>query len=126
MYLFQLYKNIKPYSDFNDLLGFRIDFEHCLTETELIKNIEFEMTGNLECMMLVKCKLKDKNLQPREVAYKIIECWKTELATSDHLYKVEINTQSSSKTNQLQVEKFVLTFVTWHSFFLTGQIIVQQ
>lgn len=119
-------KNIKPYSDINDLIGFRIDFEHWLTETGLIKNVEFEMTGNLECMMLVKCKLTDKNLQPREVTYRIIECWKTELATSNHLYKVEVNTQFSNKTNQLQIEKFVLTFATWHSIFLTGQIIVKQ
>ncbi len=123
-FLKSLDKNIKPYSDSDDLLGFRIDFEGWLTETEIIDDIEFEMTGNLECMMLVKCKLINKKLQPREVADKIIECWKTRLATSNQLYKVQMDTSYDTKRNQSHIDKFVLTFATWHSIFLTGQIIV--
>jgi hypothetical protein len=125
-FLKSLDKNIKPYSDSDDLLGFRMDFEVWLTETEIIADIEFEMTGNLECMMLVKCKLNNKKLQPWQVSDKIIECWKTRLATSNQLYKVQLNTSYDSNKNQTHINKFVLTFATWHSIFLTGQIIVTE
>jgi hypothetical protein len=116
-------KEIQPYSDSDDLLGLRVDFDDCLTATEIIDDIEFEMIGKLECMMLVKCKLIKKKLRPREVADKIIECWKTRLATSNQLYKVQMDTRYDAN-NKLHIDRFVLTFATWHSIFLTGQIIV--
>jgi hypothetical protein len=125
-FLKSLDKNIKPYSDSDDLLGFRIDFEVGLTETEIIDKIEFEMTGNLECMMLVKCKLINKKLKPREVADKIIECWKTRLAFYNQMYKVQLDTSYDNNKNQSHIDKFVLTFATWHTIFLTGQIIVTR
>ncbi|WP_207621528.1 hypothetical protein [Flavobacterium sp. AJR] len=125
-FLKSLDKSIEPYSDATDFLKFRMDLENWLIETEIIKNIEFEMTGDLECMMLIKCKLINKDLQPREVAYKIIECWKTKLTNSNQLYKIEMNTSFNHNKNQSQTDKFVLSFATWHSFFLTGQIIVQR
>lgn len=118
--------NIKPYSEHDDLLGFKIDFESYLDETELIGNIEFEMTENLECMMLVKCKLIDENIQPRDIASKIIECWKSRLATSNQLYKIEIENIYNSKKNQLEMERFELDFATWHKIYLTGKIIVTK
>lgn len=124
-FLKSLDKSIKPYSGSDDLIGFRIDFEVYLTETEIIDDIEFEMTGNLECMILVKCKLINKKMQPREVAGKIIECWKTRLATSNQLYKIQMNTNYDTNRNKLHIDRFILTFATWHSIFLTGQIIVK-
>ncbi len=125
-FLKTLDKNIKPYSDTNDFLKIRTDLESWLTNTSIIKNIEFEITGNLECMILIKCKLINKNLQPREVAHKIIEGWKTNLIPSNQLYKVEMNTSFDWNKNQLQTDKFILSFATWHSIFLTGQIIVKR
>jgi hypothetical protein len=65
-------------------------------------------------------------LQPREVADKIIEGWKTRLASSNQLYKVQMNTSYDTNKNQAYIDKFVLTFATWHSIFLTGQIIVAE
>ncbi|MFD2907624.1 hypothetical protein ACFSX9_02640 [Flavobacterium ardleyense] len=126
IFLSSIDKKIKPYSDYDDLLGFKIDFEGWLNETEIIREIEFEMTGNLECMILVKCKLIAENIQPRDVAFKIIECWKTRLATSNHLYKIEMENKFNQRKNQLEIEKMVLSFATWHSIYLTGQIIVTQ
>ncbi|MCD0472824.1 hypothetical protein LPB87_00275 [Flavobacterium sp. EDS] len=125
-FLKTLDKNIKPYSDTNDFLKIRTDLESWLTNTSIIKNIEFEITGNLECMILIKCKLINKNLQPREVAHKIIEGWKTNLIPSNQLYKIEMNTSFDWNKNQLQTDKFILSFATWHSIFLTGQIIVKR
>lgn len=125
-FLKSLNKRIKPYSEYDDLLGFRIDFEGWLYETEIIKKVEFEMTGNLECMMLVKCKLDNKKILPRKVADKIIECWKTRLATSNQLYKVRLETKFDRNPYQLYIDKFELTFATWHSIYLTGQIIVTE
>ena len=114
--------SIKPYSSHDDLLGFRIDFEGWLSETNLIKEIDFEMTGNLECMMLVKCTLKKQDSSPREVADNIIKCWKTRLATTNQLYKVQLD----DVEDKALLDKFVLTFATWHSIYLTGEIIVTE
>ena len=125
-FLKSLDKSIKPYSEYDDLLGFRIDFEGWLYETGIIEQVEFEMTGNLECMILVKCKLEKEEIQPRDVAVKIIECWKTRLATSNQLYKVQLETNFNTITFQNHIDKFVLTFATWHSIYLTGQIIVTE
>jgi hypothetical protein len=125
-FLKSINQNIKPYSDPDDILGFKIDFEGYLDQTELIGDIEFKMTGNPECMLLVNCKLIAKNVQPRDVAYKIIECWKTQLATSNQLYKVEMKNIYNLKKNQLEMEKFELTFATWHSIYLTGKIILTK
>jgi hypothetical protein len=125
-FLRSLDKNIKPYSDVNDFLKFSTDFENWLTDTSIIKNINFEMTGNLECMILIKCKLIDKDLQPRDVAYKIIECWKTKFVTPNQLHKIEMNTSFNRNKNQSQTDKFILSFATWDSFFLTGQILVKR
>lgn len=59
-FLKSLDNTIGPYSDYDDLLGFRIDFEGRLYETEIIDQVEFEMTGKLESMILVKCKLNSQ------------------------------------------------------------------
>jgi hypothetical protein len=117
---------IKPYSNSDDLLGIRTDFDIWLSKTDIIDDLKFEMTENLECMMSVNCKLINKYLQPREVAEKIIECWKTKLAAKNQLYKVLMKTIYDSKTTQLHIDKFTLTFATWHSIYLTGQIIVTE
>ena len=76
--------------------------------------------------MIVKCKLIKENIKPREIAYKIIECWKTRLATSNQLYKVDMINKYNSRKNQLETEKFELTFATWHKIYLTGKIIVTK
>jgi len=52
-FLANLDSNVLPYNG-DDLHGYEIDFDHYLTETGLISNIDFEMTGNPECMILVK------------------------------------------------------------------------
>jgi len=125
-FLKSLDKSIKPYSEYDDLLGFRIDFEGWLYETGIIDQVEFEMTGNLECMILVKCRLEKLTILPRNVADKIIECWKTRLAISNQLFKVQLETKVDTNTFQLHIDKFVLTFATWNSIYLTGQIIVTE
>jgi hypothetical protein len=124
-FLHSLSPNIKPYSGDN-LTGFKYDFDAYLSETEIIKDIQFEMSENLECMMMVKCKLLNNKYQPREVADKIIECWKTRLSTSNQLYKVQMDTNYDINKNQLHIEKLILTFATWHTIFLTGKIIVTE
>lgn len=104
--------------------GYRIDFDHYLADTTLFSNITFEETGNKECMLNVKCKLLKKDIQPRLVAATIIDVWKNDLATSNQLYKVELQTKRDLHSEQLHLDRFVLTFASWHSIYLTGQIVV--
>ena len=124
-FLEKLSRRIKPY-DGEDMHGYRIDFEYFLSETELFKEINFEETGNNECLLVVKCKLKNKGIQPRLIADTVIQNWKEHLATSNQLYKVALQTKSDFHSNNLLLDKFVLTFASWHSIYLTGEIIVTQ
>lgn len=120
-----LNKDIKPYSG-DDLLGFRIDFDGYLTETETIDDIQIEITDRPECMILVKCTLLDKDLPCRQVGDRIIECWKNDLRISNHLYKADLQCSFDDQTFKSRLEKFTLTFATWSSIYLTGQIIVTR
>lgn len=125
-FLEKLNGGIKPY-DGEDLQGFRIDFDHFLSETELFSDIDFEETGNKECLLIVKCKLSKKDIQPRLVAETIIRTWKNNLATSNQLYKVELKVDADTNSDKLLLlDTFTLTFGSWHSIYLTGQIIVTR
>ena len=124
-FLEKLSKSIKPYNG-EDIHGYCIDFEYFLSETELFRNIDFEETGNNECLLVVKCKLKKKDIQPRLIADTVIQYWKNHLATSNQLYKVELQTKSDFNSNKLLLDNFVLTFASWHSIYLTGEIMVTQ
>jgi len=70
-------KNIRPYSDPDDLLGYRIDFDGLLPDEEdkiIGEDLEFVMTGNPERMMIVKAKAKTRVL--RIIAEYVIDKWK--------------------------------------------------
>lgn len=124
-FLEKLNANVKPYDNEN-MQGYRIDFEHFLSETELFNDIDFEETGNNENLLVIKCKLAKKDIQPRLIADTVIKTWKTNLATSNQLYKIELKTKSDIRSNNLLLDKFILTFASWHSIYLTGKIIVTQ
>ncbi|MCU0451403.1 MAG: hypothetical protein MUC97_16435 [Bernardetiaceae bacterium] len=111
-FLKSLDKNIAPYSSDDDLHVLRVDLERWLNKTEILEDVQFEMTGNLECMMIIRCKLVDQSLQPKKVANKMIECWQEKLAQANQFYKIKWHNDT-----------FILIFATWHSMFLTGQII---
>jgi len=106
--------------------GYRIDFDHFLSETELFNDIDFEETGNKECLLIVKCKLAKNDTQPRLVADTVIKTWKNNLATSNHLYKVELKVDADTHSDKLLLDTFTMTFASWHSIYLTGQIIVTR
>jgi hypothetical protein len=124
-FLEKLNGSIKPY-DGENMQGYRIDFDHFLSETELFSDIDFEETGNKEYLLIVKCKLSKKDIQPRLVAETVIESWKKELATSNQLYKIDLKMKSDIHSDKLLLDKFTLTFASWHTIYLTGQIIVTQ
>jgi hypothetical protein len=118
-------KEIKLYSG-DDLLGFRIDFDGYLTETEIIDDIQIEITERPECMILVKCTLLDKDLPCRQVGDRVIDCWKNDLKITNHLYKADLQCSFDDQTFKSRLDKFTLTFATWSSIYLTGQIIVTR
>jgi len=108
--------NIKPYSGDN-LTGFKIDFENYLIGTDIIE------TGQDDCMVKVICKLTKDYQSPSTVINKIIDCWKTELAIANHLFKVEFDVNMVQE--KYVVERFNLTFATWDQIYLTGKILIE-
>ncbi len=124
-FLNSLDKNILPYSDPDDLLGYRIDFDGLLPDEDdkiIGEDIEFVLTGNPECMMIINAKAKTRQL--RTVAGYVIDRWKNHLATSNQLYKIDYAVQTTLE-NGLELDYFILSFATWHKIYLTGQIIVR-
>jgi hypothetical protein len=123
-FLKSLDKSIKPYSEPDDLLGYRIDFDDWLSvdDNKIIgEELEFIMTNNPECMMIVKANAKTKVL--RTIAAYVIDRWKNHLATSNQLFKVDYEIRTNSK-DEFEMKFFKLSFATWHSIYLTGEIIV--
>jgi hypothetical protein len=106
-------KNLTPCSKDDDLRVLRADLERWLNKTEILEDVQFEMTDNLECMLVIRCKLVNQNLAPKEIANKMVECWQEKLAQANQFYKIKWHNDT-----------FILTFATWHSMFLTGQIII--
>ncbi len=123
-FLKSLDKSIKPYSEPDDLLGYRIDFDGWLPDDDnkiIGEELEFIMTNNPECMMIVKANAKTKVL--RTIAAYVIDRWKNHLATSNQLFKVDYEIRTNSK-DEFEMKFFKLSFATWHSIYLTGEIIV--
>jgi hypothetical protein len=114
---------IKPY-DGDNLTGFKIDFDSHLSTLQNVQSVEIVETGQLDCMVVIFVKLDNKYNTPRFVTDRIIDCWKSNLALSNQLFKVTIDTKMIGDKHL--VNRFVLTFVTWSSIFLTGQIIIEE
>lgn len=98
-----------------------IDFRRLLTCTDIMASIRMEMKERLECMVVVRWILEDKNLSGREVADRIIECWKNEAGTANHLYKVDLQLGFNDPAF-----KFTLEFVAWSTVYVTGQLVVTR
>lgn len=123
-FLKSLDKSIKPYSDSDDLLGYRVDFDGLLPDGDhkiIDENLEFEMTGNPEWMMIIKANATTRVLGT--IAEYVIDKWKNNLATSNQLFKIDFANRTNSK-GEIEMDFFKLSFATWHSIYLTGEIIV--
>ena len=104
------------------MLGYQIDFDLSriafLQKTNGVKDVKVIKTDQKECMIKITCLLFKDNNNDRLKADKIIEWWKNSLAFNNQLYKVNIETE-------LNKRRYILSFRTWHSMYLTGQIIIE-
>jgi len=114
--------DLKPYSG-DDLTGFKMDFEAYLIDTEVVEDVDVIETGLNDCMVNVICKITKDYSTPRLVTDKIIDCWKKDLAKTNHMYKVDLETKMIKDRHV--IDRFILTFVTWNKIYLTGQIIIE-
>ena len=78
------------------------------------EDLEFVMTGNPECMMIVKANAKTRVLGT--IAEYVIDKWKNHLATSNQLFRVDFATRTNLK-GELEMDFFKLSFSTWHSIY---------
>jgi hypothetical protein len=123
-FLKSLDKSIKPYSNPDDLGGYQVDFDYLLPDEDgniIGDDLEFVLTNNPECMMIVKAKAKTRSLGT--IAAYVIGKWKNELSTSNQLFKVDFGIKTNSK-GDFEMDYFKLSFATWHSIYLTGEIVV--
>ncbi|NRA68688.1 MAG: hypothetical protein HRU19_29650 [Pseudobacteriovorax sp.] len=112
-----------PYST-DALLTIRSDIDLMLREVHGVDaNIDFEETGNPECLLLVKAKFSARSLSLSE----LIECWKVVMIDSNQLYKINWKTTWSERNSRLIWQEVTLDFATWHErSYLTGRIIIDR
>lgn len=110
-------KNCVPYDDEN-IEGFIVDFEYALEELEEIQKIDCKVDlSNQDEMIVVKCKLLNNDKSSRPPIEKIYKCWEEQLSFEHHKYKIDWN-------RDFEKIEFELSFITWHSMYLTGKIIL--
>ena len=109
--------NCKPYDNQN-IEGFIADFDYGLYNIKQIGNLKFTKSLSDKYQMLtIECKLKDKNIEARPLIDEICKSWREKNQIDNLHYKIDLKHFDKGFT-------FELTFVTWHSMFLTGKIIV--
>ena len=112
-------KDCRPYDNEN-IEGFVTDFDYLLGRIIEIKKVTCKVNlSNRNEMIIVNCELENKKTRPRPLIDKICKCWREELALMNSKFKIELNFKNDKF-------KFVLSFVTWHSMYLTGKIIIEK
>ncbi len=112
-------KDVKPY-DKENIEGFIVDFDYLLGAIEEIREVSCEINlSNQNEMIKVHCELKDEVKNPRPLLDEVCKCWREELRFKKSKYKTDLD----FKNNKF---KFVLSFITWHSMYLTGKIIIEK
>lgn len=112
-------KDCKPYNKEN-IEGFIADFDYSLGAIEEIKKVNYEVNlSNRKEMIRVNCELKSKIRSSRPLIDKICKSWNEELAFNESKHKFTTGFEKGKF-------KFVLSFITWHSMYLTGKIIIEE
>lgn len=107
-------KNCIPYNTEN-IDGFVFDFKYYLENLKEIKSVECEINlSNQEEMIIVKCELENTINRLRPLFEGICKTWRKEISFKNAKFKTNIN------ENLIE-----LSFITWHSMYLTGKIIVE-
>ena len=114
----QLPDNCKP-CDWGNIGGFITDLEYGLESIRQIQSLKFTKSlSDKYQMLIVECKVKNKNVSARPLIDEICENWRTGITFKNALYKTKLTYFDNHF-------KFHLTFATWNSSMcLTGKIIV--
>lgn len=111
-------KNLKPYFDDN-ILGFKVDFDHYLDNEELFKSIEIIESADLKQILTIKLKKKEFKFAP--IYQFISKQWRENLTLGAD--RIRIDYKLVNDTNNIDWMKF--QFATWSTIYMTGQIIVE-
>jgi Elongation factor Tu C-terminal domain len=115
MFFKQLPSDCKPYDE-QSIDSFRVNFEHYLKQIKGIKSIEIRQNlADKNQMITVTC--NTETTDRRALIQEICACWHDKLAFKNTLYKTEFNLIEN-------ILNFELNFVTWHSMYATGKIIL--
>ncbi len=120
-----LHENIKAYSNPDDLKGYQMDFDYLLPDGDgkvIGENIQITTTDRPECMMIINANALTRSLS--EISEYVFDRWKNRLALRNNLYKTDFALKSTLKKD-IELDYFKLSFATWDSMYLTGEIIVK-
>lgn len=113
----QLPNDCKPYN-WQNIGGFIADFEYGFNKIKQIQNVKFTKSlSDKNQMLTVECKVQNKNINPRPLIDEVCKSWREEIAFKNSVYKIKL-------TYFDKHFEFELTFLTWHSMYLTGKILI--
>lgn len=110
-------KNMKPYFGDN-ILGFKIDFDHFLDNEELFKGLEIIESKNPKQLLTIKLKKKENTFST--VIQFILKQWRENLTLGSDRLRIDYELDESYKLQNMEMQ-----FATWSSIYMTGKIIVE-
>jgi len=110
-------KSMNPYFGDN-ILGFKVDFEHFLDNEDLFSQIEIIESKNQTQILTVKLKKKENAVS---TIYKfLIKQWKENLTLGADRLRIDYTINENRK-----LEKMTMQFATWNEIYMTGKIIIE-
>ena len=110
-------KNLKPYFGDN-ILGFKVDFDHFLDNEELFKKLEIIESNNPFQILTIKLTKKENTFST--VYQFLIKQWKENLKLSADRLRIDYKLDTSNKLDKMEIQ-----FATWNTIYMTGKIIIE-
>ena len=110
-------KDIKPYFGDN-ILGFKVDFDHFLDNEELFDGMEILESKNPKQILTIKIKKKENTFAT--VIQFILKQWRENLTLGPDRLRIDYKLDESYKLQNMEMQ-----FATWSSIYMTGKIIVE-
>lgn len=110
-------KNMKPYFGDN-ILGFKVDFDHFLDNEKLFKEMEIIESNNPSQILTVKLKKKENTFAT--VYQFITKQWREHLTLGKDRLRIDYILDQSGKLQKMEMQ-----VATWSTIYMTGKIIVE-
>jgi hypothetical protein len=108
---------LKPYFGDN-ILGFKVDFDHFLDNEKLFDELEIIESKNPTQILTINLRKKENTFAT--VYQFITKQWRENLTLDADRLRIDYKLDESNKLQKLEMQ-----FATWSTIYMTGKIIVE-